>query len=186
MKLIVGLGNPGEDYELTRHNAGRMVVDQLLREKNLRLKRKDEFSYALIEMVNEQVILVRPSVFMNASGLAVKACAAHFDCVKPQAILVVADDVHLPIGQIRLRTKGSAGGHHGVESVISELHTSEFPRLRIGIGREGLSGTDLTGYVLGGFEPEERRELEEVLVRAGKACLDWACKGSLFSMNHYN
>lgn len=186
MKCIVGLGNPGKTYERTRHNAGFMVLERLIDRVGVRPKRASTFSYALFEMEKSEIVLLKPSTFMNKSGFALKACMDRFDGLAPREMLVVVDDVHLPLGQIRMRVEGSSGGHHGLESIAEQLGTFDFPRLRIGVGREGLSGTDLTDYVLGAFEPSEEAVLKEMLGRAEKACLDWAEKGSQFVMNRYN
>ncbi len=184
MKLIIGLGNPGKDYEKTRHNIGFFVLDELGRAGSFK-QVNNLFSEAFIEIQKEKVILIKPTCFMNRSGEAVRACIESYR-LSLKDTLVVLDDVNLPIGRIRFRAKGSAGGHHGLESIIGELGTNQFARLRVGVGREGLAGKDLTDYVLGRFERDEWRMLTGVLLRAKSACQEWVSKGSRFVMNQYN
>ena len=187
MKFIIGLGNPGKNYENTRHNAGFRVINEIARIK----KMKCDFEHKLFfegefKFGNETVILVQPKTFMNQSGDALSALQGRYRGLLPADLLVVIDDVNLPIGSIRLRTDGSAGGHNGLESVISALHTQNFPRLRIGVGREGLSGQDLTDFVLGKFEPSEEEVFKKVIPIACEACLLWVSDGAQATMNRYN
>jgi peptidyl-tRNA hydrolase, PTH1 family len=186
MKLIVGLGNPGKPYERTRHNVGYRVMDALGAAHHVTLKTKEAFRYAVFQVGGEQVAIVKLRSFMNRSGDALRQCVAHFPELTIAGIMIVSDDVNLPLGSMRLRAKGSAGGHHGLESIIEAFGDRSFPRLRIGIGRDGLSGADLTDYVLGEFEALEKPVLEKVLARASNACTDWAAKGIVAAMNCYN
>ena len=187
MKLIIGLGNPDKSYEKTRHNVGFMVLEELVRTHGSKFKSEhDLFWSASFEVGDQEVVLVKPKTYMNQSGEAVLACLKRFNEVTPRDLLVVVDDVNLPIGKLRLRAKGSAGGHHGLESIIGSIGTKEFPRLRIGVGREGLSGTDLTDYVLGKFDSSEEKAVRNTLVLAGDACLEWVAEGPQAAMSRFN
>jgi PTH1 family peptidyl-tRNA hydrolase len=167
MKLVAGLGNPGRQYERTRHNLGFMVADRFASRWNVALDREKfggrfaKFSYAGVE-----VCLLEPLTFMNLSGASV-AEAARFFKVEPADILVVADDINLKLGTIRIRAGGSAGGHNGLEDCIRALGTQEFPRMRIGVGP--FTGKDASGFVLGDFTAAERAVIEPVAARAAEA-----------------
>jgi peptidyl-tRNA hydrolase, PTH1 family len=148
MKLIIGLGNPGAQYERTRHNVGFHVVDHLANQYHWHWERKGRAMIASGTLENEKVVLVKPLTYMNNSGEAVNELL-HWYKLQPSDVLVVCDDLDLPVGQVRLRPKGSAGGHNGVGSIIQHLHTNEFPRLRIGIGRPAHQHVETINYVLG-------------------------------------
>ncbi len=154
MKLIIGLGNPGTQYERTRHNVGFRVVDTLATKYNLRWERRNRALLANGTIGIEKVVLVKPITFMNNSGEAVSELV-HWYKIQPEEILVVYDDLDLPVGQIRLRPKGSAGGHNGLSSIIHHLHTDQFPRLRVGIGRPTNRHIDTIDYVLGAATGDE-------------------------------
>ena len=192
MKCIVGLGNPGKDYELTRHNVGFMAIDRLRRggsvkrEKNSKLYWHALLNFQSSEVENSEVVLVKSNTFMNLSGQAVLDCFNEFCKLDPENLLVVVDDVNLPLGQIRIRSKGSSGGHNGLESIMNTLGTSAFPRLRIGIGKEGLAGRDLTDYVLGKFTKLENERLGDSLRRAELACKSWVAENIVAAMNLFN
>ena len=173
MKLIIGLGNPGKKYDRTRHNVGFLVLDALYQKDWV--KGKGPFQINKAPFRGGEVMLAKPTEFMNESGASVKALCEHFQ-VSPSDCLVVVDDVNFPLGKIRFRTKGSAGGHHGLESIIRELGTSDFPRLRVGVAVGDLSGQDLTNYVLGRFSDEEWAELQPQIKRSAQASLDWLDK----------
>ena len=177
MKAVFGLGNPGREYRQTRHNLGFLVIERYLERQRaqpcfsgflnrvrLRGRRLDQ---ALVYRVKDDLLLVKPLTYMNRSGLAVKEIVRRFG-LRLEDCLVVCDDLALPWGRLRLRAKGGAGSHRGLASISAELGTEEIPRLRIGIGREGLQG-DLTSYVLGRFTPEELAQLEPVLERVAGA-----------------
>lgn len=174
MKLVVGLGNPGKEYENTRHNAGFCVMDALAKECVASLVSK-KFK-ALIDIVmihNEKVLLMKPQTFMNLSGEAVLQ-AMNFYQIEPKDIIVVYDDMDLPVGKIRLREKGSAGGQNGMKNIIKLLHTQEFPRIRIGIGKnEHIPTVD---YVLGKIGKEDKEAFEQTVMLAKDAII--------YSMNH--
>jgi len=187
MKCIVGLGNPGKEYELTRHNVGFMVVDYLFNHGSVKLEKETKLYWrALLKIENSEVVLVKPKTFMNLSGQAVLDCFSQFCESNPENLLVVVDEVHLPLGQIRIRSKGSSGGHNGLESVIGMLGTNNFSRLRLGIGKEGVAGQSLTDYVLGKFSDQELAGISTALMRADLACKTWATQNITAAMNQFN
>lgn len=148
MKLLVGLGNPGAQYERTRHNVGFRVMDALAEKLGVRWERRGRAMIANATLEHEKVVLVKPITFMNNSGEAVGELQRWFK-LEPEDILVVYDELDLPVGQIRLRARGSAGGHNGMKSLIQHLHADQFPRLRVGIGRPANRRPDTINYVLG-------------------------------------
>jgi len=158
MKLIVGLGNPGKKYERTRHNVGFMVVDALAKEFEITLKKNDQFQ--AINGAGDQVVLAKPQTFMNNSGISVKSIAKKHR-VKPEDILIVSDDIDMEIGKLRYREIGSSGGHRGVQSVIDNLKTNIFPRLKIGIGRSDILAPD--EYVTSNFTNTQLALIKKVL-----------------------
>lgn len=182
----MGLGNPGKKYEKTRHNVGFLVLDALLNQSRKQwAKGKGPFQFSPFSAASEKVMLAKPTVYMNESGVSVKALCDHFQTL-PSDCLVVVDDVNLALGKMRFRSKGSAGGHHGLESIIREIATEEFPRLRIGVADRDLTGQDLTDYVLGNFSPEEWVRLEPQLERSVQASIDWLTLGAEELSRRYN
>ncbi|MBQ7395001.1 MAG: aminoacyl-tRNA hydrolase [Lentisphaeria bacterium] len=186
IKLVVGLGNPGREYESTRHNVGFMVVNKLL--AGFPAGRFEESSSAESRLFTgrlrgKELALQMPQTYMNLSGKAV-ALYARRNQIKPEEILVISDDLDLPLGRIRLRAGGSDGGHNGLKSVIAELGSASFKRLRIGIGHQE-SGTT-ADYVLGSFSTEETPVLNEVLERAAEAVNCVLSAGMSCAMNKYN
>ena len=170
-RLIIGLGNPGAQYERTRHNLGFMLVDLLAREAGAQVKRKD--CRALVgraELEGTRVELVKPQTYMNLSGEAVACLLGKQEDPRKAAasIIVISDDLALPFGAIRLRRRGSAGGHNGLKSIIAAIHTDEFIRLRIGIQPEHAIG-DTKNFVLDELSKSERVELEKILERSAEA-----------------
>ena len=169
--MIVGLGNPGKEYENTRHNVGFRTTDLLagvLKTKIDRLKCK-----ALTRMVTvdgKKVLLVQPQTFMNLSGAAVGALASYYK-VKPERILVIFDDISLPVGRIRVRKDGSAGGHNGIKSIIQSLGSDQFPRVKVGVGAKPHPDYDLADWVLSRFSAQEEKALAPSLENAAKAAL---------------
>ncbi len=169
--MIVGLGNPGKEYELTRHNVGFRATDLvagLLKTKIDRLKFK-----ALTRLVNhngQKVLLVQPQTYMNASGAAVGALASYYK-VKPERILVIFDDISLPPGRIRIRKDGSAGGHNGIKSIIQSLGSDQFPRIKVGVGAKPHPDYDLADWVLSRFSAQEEKALAPALENAANAAL---------------
>jgi PTH1 family peptidyl-tRNA hydrolase len=185
--LIVGLGNPGREYARTRHNAGFLLAEELAGRWRAGWNDERKFSSRLakVERGERKVILAEPQTYMNASGEAVGK-VAEFYKVSPQKILVLVDDADLPFGQIRLRGKGSSGGHHGLESIEHHLGSSEFPRLRIGIGRTESGVREITNYVLGQFSAAENELLEKILNRAADQVESWLDEGIEKAMTKFN
>ena len=187
MKLIVGLGNPGREYRDTRHNVGFMVVDESARRHNLTLAMApSQIPDAMIakKFGDEALLVAKPLTFMNNSGEAVAALVRYYD-VAIGDLLIVVDEVALPFGRLRARARGSAGGHNGLKSVIGRLGTTEFARLRLGVGR-GDSRRDLADHVLSKFEADEQSALGEFIARAADAAEMFAAEGIEKVMNTYN
>lgn len=185
MILIVGLGNPGEKYENTRHNLGFMVLDDLAK-KLLPLEKtiwkKDNKSNSLFIINTPLFILAKPQTFMNASGSSVSKLAAYYK-IKPQNIWVIHDDVDLPLGKFKIRVGGAAAGHHGVESIMAGLGTDKFVRFRLGIGRPVEDSFSVESYVLEGLEAKEARKMIKKTVKAVSMALE---KGLEKTMNRFN
>ncbi len=188
MRFVVGLGNPGAQYEWTRHNLGFMLIDLLAREAGAQVKRKDcraLVGRALIE--NETIELIKPQTFMNLSGESI-ACLLGKQEPKLTAardLIVISDDLALPFGTLRLRARGSAGGHNGLKSIIAAIKTDEFIRLRIGIGADHPV-TDTARYVLDEFSRQERSELQTILERSAAALRAILRDGIEKAMAQYN
>lgn len=184
MKLIVGLGNPGRAYRDTRHNVGFMALDRVVADLNASFDReKYKGLIARVSAEGQQVMLLKPMTFMNVSGESV-ALAARNRVNDPADLLVVYDDVELPLGSIRIRAQGSAGTHNGMKSVIERVGTDEVPRLRMGVGKN--SGVDLSDHVLGRFAPNEKKAVEEMVARASEAVVCYLRSGLTEAMNTYN
>jgi len=185
--LIAGLGNPGNDYTGTRHNIGFLLVEQLAAGWKAQWKAEKKFTARLArtEQDGRKIILCQPQTFMNASGEAIGALAGFYQ-IPVAKVLVVTDDADLPLGQIRMRARGSSGGHHGLESVEQQLATRDYPRLRLGIGRRADDDREITDYVLGRFTAEERKTVEDVLARAGQQVECWWSAGIEAAMNQFN
>jgi peptidyl-tRNA hydrolase, PTH1 family len=187
MKLIVGLGNPGREYRETRHNVGFMVVDEIARRYNLSLAMAPSQvpdAFIAKRYGPEPLLVAKPLTFMNRSGDAVAALARYYDIVVGD-LLIVVDDVDLRFGRLRARARGSAGTHNGLRSIVDRLGTTEFPRLRLGVGR-GDARRDLADHVLSTFEAAERSALEEFIIRAADAAEMFAVDGIAKVMNAYN
>jgi PTH1 family peptidyl-tRNA hydrolase len=187
VKLIVGLGNPGREYRDTRHNVGFMVVDEIARRHTLVLALgPSQVPEAMIAKRHgaEPLLVAKPLTFMNRSGDAVAGLARYYG-IDPPDVLVVLDEVALPFGRLRARPRGSAGGHNGLKSVIDRLGTSDFPRLRLGVGR-GDARRDLADHVLSKFEADEQSDLETFIARAADAAEMFATAGIEKVMNTYN
>ena len=187
MKMIVGLGNPGREYRDTRHNVGFMVVDELARRHGLTLSMApSQVPETLVakRFGPDPLLLAKPLTFMNNSGDAVAALARYYD-IAPADLLIVYDDIDLPFGRLRARAKGSAGTHNGMRSIVERLGTTDFPRLRLGIGR-GDVRRDLADHVLSRFEADEQAALEEFITRAADAAEMFAVDGIGKVMNTYN
>jgi len=185
MFVIAGLGNPGRKYDATRHNVGFDVIDKLARDFSIPVKKLKHKAYTgLGTIAGQKVMLLKPQTFMNLSGQSVQD-ALGFHKVTPENLIVVYDDVSLPPGKIRVRERGSSGGHNGMENILYLLGTDEFLRVRVGIG-EKPNGWDLADYVLGKFA---KNEIEDVLIGiadAADAVCDIIQHGAGFAMNKYN
>jgi PTH1 family peptidyl-tRNA hydrolase len=188
MKLIVGLGNPGAEYEKTRHNAGFFVLDRLARRHGLSGART-RFHAGTLEATfgRHKVLLMQPTTYMNRSGTAVGE-AARFYRLDPADVLVVVDDTALAVGTIRLRPGGGAGGHNGLSDIARALGTDDYPRLRIGIGEPIVGDQRIAqrDYVLGRFTEQQLADLDPALGRAAEAAQTWATEGIDTAMNRYN
>ncbi|WP_449538331.1 aminoacyl-tRNA hydrolase [Ferdinandcohnia sp. Marseille-Q9671] len=185
MKLIVGLGNPGRQYEDTRHNVGFKVIDELSIRLQISLdkaKFNGVFGQGLVR--GEKVLLLKPLTYMNLSGESIRPIMDYYDIVVDD-ILVVYDELDLPVGRIRLREKGSAGGHNGMKSIIQHIGTQEFKRIRIGIDRP-KNGMKITDYVLGRFQEEESLGIKEAIQRSADAAEQWVTTPFLQVMNEFN
>jgi len=185
MKLIVGLGNPGREYELTRHNIGFMAIDELAKRWNISLneqKFKGVFGAGFVN--GEKVILLKPLTYMNLSGESIRPLMDYYK-IDVEDFVVLFDDLDIPVGKLRLRMKGSAGGHNGVKSTISHLGTQEFQRIRMGIDRP-KNGMKVVDYVLGRFTSEEIPDVNHSIEKAADACEEWLNKPFLQIMNTFN
>lgn len=185
MFLVVGLGNPGSQYEFTKHNVGFLTVDYLADKLNIKInKLKFKGLFAKEKIENEDVVLLKPQTYMNLSGESVRDFANFFK-IPPENIIVVVDDVDLPMGKIRIRKKGSAGTHNGMKSIIYQLQSDNFIRIKVGIEKEDRKD-DLADYVLKGFSKDEVPIMEESMERAAKAVLEILKKGPDVAMNKFN
>lgn len=182
-KLIVGLGNPGKEYERTRHNIGFMVIDSLARSLNIEVRNKKFGAlFGQGEYQDNKLIFLKPQEYMNQSGQAV-ATAAGFYKLPPGDILVITDDMALEPGLVRVRAQGSAGGHNGLADIIQKLCTDNFARVRVGIGRNPYDAKD---YVLGVPSPQQQELIDKGIEKAHKAVLCWVNEGINAAMNKYN
>ncbi len=180
--MIVGLGNPGRAYAHTRHNVGFDVLDILAKRKKVRiLSRQNRALVGSFDHYGEKILLVKPQTFMNESGQAVGAIVRKHN-LTPDSVLVVYDDLDLPLGKIRIRPRGSSGGHKGMKSIISHLHSEDFPRIRIGIGRNG----EAINHVLSRFNRKERQIMDVTLGQAADALNMILEEGIEAAMNVYN
>lgn len=183
MKCIVGLGNPGQKYHGTRHNAGFAVVD-LLASRHALTWESAPADALMARWRQQSALLVKPLTFMNLSGRAVGELLRYFK-IDPADMLVVVDEVQLPLGRLRARPSGSAGGHNGLKSLIEQLGTDKFPRLRIGVGR-GDGRRDLADHVLSKFDASEREAADEAIARAADASELFISEGIAAVMNRFN
>ncbi len=185
VRLILGLGNPGAQYASTRHNVGFWTVDTLAERHSIELKTRRHNSRLGIGIIHEvPVVLAKPQTYMNLSGEAARALLQAYH-LQPEQMLVIFDDIWLPPGVVRVRAKGSAGGHNGMKSIIHALGTEAFPRVRIGIGQPPAE-MDLADYVLAPPTPEERERLLLAVQRAADACEAWLTNPIEQVMNHFN
>ncbi len=184
--LIVGLGNPGREYEKTRHNAGFRALDVLADKLGCKVdKGKFQGLYGQCTYGGSKLYLLKPQTFMNLSGRSVLQLSAYFN-IPPQNIIVLFDDISLPPGRLRIRAEGSAGGHNGIKSVISEVGSQAFPRVKIGVGAKAHPEQDLADWVLSTFSSKEEKDLLSALDRAADAALTIIDKGVPEAANRYN
>jgi peptidyl-tRNA hydrolase, PTH1 family len=184
-RLIVGIGNPGPEYAKTRHNVGFRVLDALAKRLNVS-KQEARFRgvYAVAPIGDLKVGLLKPLTYVNFSGQAVSEAVKQLN-LQPEQILVVLDDAQLPLGKLRMRPKGSSGGHKGLQSIIDALQTEEIPRLRVGIGSPP-EGVDMVTFVLSPFEDDEELVIGEAVERAADAAIVWATEGINAAMQKFN
>ena len=184
--LLVGLGNPGEQYEDTRHNVGFQVMDEVAGRQNKPIQRlKFQALTNTMTISGEKALVMKPITYMNLSGQAVRQAAAFYK-VPPERILVVSDDTALPVGRLRIRPKGSAGGHNGLKNIIQHLGTDQFPRLRVGVGEKPHPDWDLADWVLGKFTGEDKTAIGAAVKRAADAVECILAEGLERGMGRFN
>lgn len=184
--LIVGLGNPGKDYQRTRHNAGFRAIDVLADKLGCKIDRlKFQGLYTQTMYNGKKLYLLKPQTYMNLSGRSVLQLSAYFN-IPPQRIIVLFDDISLPPGRLRIRADGSAGGHNGIKSIIAEVGSQDFPRVKIGVGAKPHAEQDLADWVLSSFSASEEKALTSALDRAADAALTIMEKGVPEAANRYN
>ena len=184
MKLIVGLGNPGKEYAGTRHNCGFMVIDRLASKLNVDVdQNKFKGLYAKVKYHGEDIILLKPQTYMNLSGESVNAMM-NFIKIDKEDLLVIYDDLDMPVGKLRLRKTGSAGGHNGIKNIIAHLNSQDFKRIRVGIDRHKYM--NVADYVLSRFSKVESEAIEQGIENAANAVLDYLDNDFNHAMNYYN
>ena len=184
--MLVGLGNPGLPYERSRHNVGFRAIDLLCRTGGFRVDHlRAKALTGKCEFAGEKVLLVKPVTYMNLSGTAVRALADYYK-IPPERILVIFDDISLPVGKLRVRPSGSAGGHNGVKSLIAELGSQNFPRIKVGVGAKPHPDYDLADWVLSSFSPQDEALLKPTLERALQAAASVITCGVPETMNRFN
>lgn len=186
MYIIVGLGNPGREYENTRHNIGFETIDQLAEAGGIRvLEKKHKALIGKGVIDGQKVVLAKPQTYMNLSGESIRELVDFYKVDATTELIVISDDISLPPGQLRIRKKGSAGGHNGLKNIILHLGTQDFIRLRMGVG-EKPAGYDLKDYVLGHFTGDEKKKMLEAAKRGADAVRAIMAKGPDSAMNEYN
>lgn len=184
--LIVGLGNPGAKYEKTRHNMGFLTVDLLAQDQGVKLNKvKFKSAHNILRFAGQKVLVLKPQTFMNLSGEAVRE-AVQFYKIPPERVLVIYDDVAIPVGKLRLRPSGSAGGHNGIKNIIAHLGTDKFPRIKIGVGAPAGVEADMIDWVIGVPSQGERKVLVEQFKRAIEASECIIQEGMERAMNKFN
>ena len=184
--LIVWLGNPGARYENTRHNVGFWAIDELSRRSDAAVRKIRFHALTADAVVGSQgVLLMKPTTFMNLSGQAVGE-AARFFKIPPEHILILSDDVDLPLGKLRIRKSGSAGGHNGLKNIIQHLGTDQFPRLKLGVGAKPHPDFDMADWVLGQLQGEDKKVMEQAVKRAADAVECLLAEGIDRAMNKFN
>ena len=184
--LIVGLGNPGKEYEKTRHNAGYRALDILAEKLHCKVdKSKFQGLYGQVTYQGQKLLLLKPLTYMNLSGRSILQLSAYFH-IPPQRIIVLFDDISLEPGRLRIRADGSAGGHNGIKSIIAEIGSQDFPRVKIGVGAKAHPEQNLADWVLGAFSANEEKSLSSALERAADAALCIIDHGVSEAANRYN
>lgn len=184
-KVVVGLGNPGPKYEGTRHNVGFDALDRLAQgSPGAAVSRKFDGFLAEVEIDYRRVLLLKPQTFMNLSGRSVRQAVQFYKLDPATDLLVICDDISLPLGKLRIRPKGSDGGQKGLRDIIAQLGTQDFPRLRIGVGDPGPA--DAADYVLGRWRNTERPAIDDALIEATQAVAVWVTQGLEAAMNRFN
>lgn len=184
--LIVGLGNPGPEYAKTRHNCGFRALDILAQKLGCKVdKGKFEGLYGQTTYEGHKLYLLKPLTYMNLSGRSVLQLSAYFN-IPPQRIVVIFDDISLDIGRLRIRSNGSAGGHNGIKSIISQLGSQDFPRVKVGVGAKPNQDFDLADWVLSAFSASEEKSLQAALDRAADAALCIVSQGTMEAANRFN
>ena len=184
--LLVCLGNPGDKYENTRHNVGFMVADEMAERQSKPIQRlKFKALTNVLDISGERVLVMKPITYMNLSGEAVRQ-AADFYKIPPERVLVVSDDTALPVGRLRIRVKGSAGGHNGLKNIIQHLGTDQFPRLRVGVGEKPHPDYDMADWVLGKFTGEDTKKIDASVKRAADAVACILSEGIDRGMGKFN
>jgi PTH1 family peptidyl-tRNA hydrolase len=183
--LVVGLGNPGSKYDGTRHNVGYAVIDRLAdRFGSVQFRRQFNGRVASVRQGDQKVLLLKPETYMNQSGRSVQAALAFYR-LPAEKLLVICDDLNLPVAEIRIRKSGSDGGQKGLRSLAQHLGTTEYPRLRVGIGA-APAGMDAADYVLGRFSRDEREQIDATIDQAADAVIHWCESGIESCMNRFN
>ena len=184
--LIVGLGNPGQKYEHTRHNMGFLTVDLLAEQLNVKLNKvKFKSAYNIVRFGGQKCLVMKPQTYMNLSGESIRSLVEYYKIDPEEELLVIYDDISLEVGQLRIRRKGSAGGHNGIKNIIANLGSSVFPRIKVGVG-EKPPKWDLADYVLGHFSKEEQEQMEEGYEHAVCAVKEIVTGNIEAAMNEYN
>ena len=184
--LVVGLGNPGPKYEHTRHNMGFLTVDLLAEQAGVKLNKvKFKSAYNILRFAGAKCLVMKPQTYMNLSGEAVRE-AAQFYKIPADHVLVIYDDVSLPVGKLRVRPTGSAGGHNGLKNIIAHLGSDQFPRIRLGVGGKPHPDYDMADWVLGKFQGEDKKAVEAAVKKAADAAECLIREGVDKAMNQYN
>ena len=184
--LLVCLGNPGKQYENTRHNIGFLAADEMARREGIKVnKLRYRALTGEIRVGDQRVLVIKPQTYMNLSGEAVKL-AGGFYKIAPDHVLVISDDVALPLGKLRIRAGGSAGGHNGLKNIIAHLGTDQFPRIRLGVGQKPHPDYDMADWVLGKFQGEDKKAVEAAVKKAADAAECLIREGVDKAMNQYN
>ena len=184
--LLVCLGTPGRQYEGTRHNIGFMAADELARREGIKINRlRYRALTGELRLGGQRVLVLKPQTFMNLSGEAVKL-AGGFYKIPPDHVLVISDDVSLPLGKLRVRSGGSAGGHNGLKNIIAHLGTDQFPRVKVGVGAPAHPDHEMVDWVIGSFSPAEKKVVEEAVSRAVDAAVCVMERGVAEAQNKFN